>query len=73
MAIAVAAMTDAGFTAGPVPPCENCRQVIAEEELRNGKPVRIILSGAKKILIIESSSTLLPLQFSKNNLTQDHP
>jgi cytidine deaminase len=68
VAIAIAAITEDGLTDEPVPPCGNCRQVISEEELRNGRQIRIILSGKKKIQVIESCSHLLPLQFTKNNL-----
>jgi len=73
VAIAIAAMTGGKFTDDPVPPCGNCRQVIAEEELKSKKPVRIILSGEKRIWIIESSSHLLPMQFNKKNLKPDLP
>jgi len=65
VAIAIAAMTEEGLTDDPVPPCGNCRQVIAEEELRIGDHIRIILSGKYKTLIIDSISDLLPLQFNK--------
>lgn len=68
VAIAIAAMTEDGLTDEPVPPCGNCRQVISEEELRNGKQIRLILSGKKKIQVIESCSHLLPLQFTQKNL-----
>ena len=68
VAIAIAAITEDGLTDEPVPQCGNCRQVISEEELRNGRQIRIILSGKKKIQVIESCSHLLPLQFTKNNL-----
>lgn len=68
VAIAIAAITEDGLTDEPVPPCGNCRQVISEEELRNGRQIRIILSGKKRIQVIESCSHLLPLQFTKNNL-----
>ena len=67
-AIAIAAMTDEGVTAECVSPCGNCRQVIAEEEMRTGERIRIILSGSDKIQVIESVSQLLPLQFCRNNL-----
>ena len=68
LAIAIAAMTEDGLTDEPVPPCGNCRQVIAEEESRTGNKIRIILSGKRKTMIIESISCLLPLQFNKKNL-----
>ena len=68
IAIAVAAFTEDGLTKDPVPPCGNCRQVIAEEEFRNKKNIRIILSGESRIQIIEKGEDLLPLQFNMNNL-----
>jgi len=71
--IAIAAMTEDGLTDDPVPPCGNCRQVIAEEEFRTGNKIRMILSGEKKIFIVESISTLLPLQFNKMNLNVNLP
>ena len=71
--IAIAAMTDEGVTAECVSPCGNCRQVIAEEEMRTGKQIRIILSGRDRIRVIESVSQLLPLQFCRNNLRVNLP
>ena len=65
VAIAISAMTDDGLTDEPVPPCGKCRQVIAEEELRYGTQIRIIMSGKNKTQVVESISNLLPLQFSK--------
>jgi cytidine deaminase len=72
-AIAIAAKTIEGFTEDPIPPCGNCRQVIAEEESRTGKHIRIILSGRTKTLIIDNIGCLLPLQFNKKNLKVTHP
>ncbi|MDY0099176.1 MAG: cytidine deaminase [Bacteroidales bacterium] len=71
--LAVAARTEAGYTEYPVTPCGNCRQVMAEEELRNGMPIRLILYGEKKIVVVENAGALLPLQFNKNLLTRFHP
>jgi len=73
VALAIAAMTDEGFTSQPVSPCGNCRQVIAEEEVRSEKQIRIILSGRDRIRVLESIGSLLPLQFSRENLRADRP
>jgi len=73
VAIAVAAMTEEGITSDFVSPCGSCRQVIAEEESRIGKPIRIILSGKNNSIILESISSLLPLQFNKKHLKSDLP
>jgi cytidine deaminase len=73
LAIAIAAMTDEGLTAECVSPCGNCRQVIAEEEMRTGKQIRIILSGRDKIRVIEGINLLLPLQFCRDNLRLNLP
>ncbi len=68
VALAIAAITSEGLTAAPVSPCGNCRQVIAEEESRSGKGIRIILGGKNKIRVIEKGGDLLPLQFNRKSL-----
>jgi cytidine deaminase len=73
VALAIAAMSNKGIVAESVSPCGNCRQVIAEEELRTGKQIRIILACRNKIRVIEGISLLLPLQFSRNSIRADHP
>jgi cytidine deaminase len=73
VAIAVAAMNEDGLTEDPVAPCGNCRQVIAEEESRSGNQIRIILSGRNRSIIIETISSLLPLQFNSRNLKINLP
>jgi cytidine deaminase len=68
IALAIAAFSGDGHLAEPVSPCGNCRQVIAEEEYRNGRSIRIILGGRNKIRIIEKGGDLLPLQFNSDSL-----
>jgi cytidine deaminase len=68
VAIAIASMTREGLTVDYPSPCGNCRQVISEEEWRTGKPIRIILSGKDKTLVVDSISDLLPLQFNRKYL-----
>lgn len=69
VALAVAARTEKGMISEPVSPCGNCRQVIAEEEYRSGRPVRIILNGKNKIIVVEKGGDLLPIQFNRDSLS----
>ena len=71
VSIAIAAITDEGFTIEPPTPCGSCRQVLAEEEFRNENQIKIILSGRSRTYIIENIGNLLPMQFNKTNLTPD--
>jgi cytidine deaminase len=67
VALAIAALNDADtLTEDIVSPCGNCRQVIAEEELRNGNSIRIILSS-------KSRNTKNKEQTDKNNQKQNMP
>jgi cytidine deaminase len=68
VAIAIASFAGNELTEDSPSPCGSCRQVIAEEEIRTGNKIRIILSGKDKTQIIESISYLLPMQFNRNNL-----
>jgi cytidine deaminase len=68
VAIAISAFNDEGITDDNISPCGMCRQVIAEEESRNGNKIKMILAGSKRILILDSISHLLPLHFNKDNL-----
>ena len=68
LAIAIAALTTDGLTVDPVPPCGNCRQMIAEEEQRYSTNVKVIISGENRFIILEKGGDLLPLQFNRSNL-----
>ena len=62
-AIAIASAVSGVKNDQPVYPCGACRQVLIECETRYGKPVRVIMGGAKKIQLLNSSRDLLPLNF----------
>jgi cytidine deaminase len=68
VAIAIAALSGDKLTREPVPPCGNCRQMLIEEEQRHGKPIKVILTGKEKIIVIDSAESLMPLRFTKSNL-----
>lgn len=49
----------------PAAPCGACRQSLAEQEERQGAPIRILLQGAVgKVYELESGSSLLPMGFN---------
>ena len=69
LTLAIAARTDQGELAMPIPPCGACRQVILETEKRYGKPIRIILFGTKESYLIEDGiKALMPLTFDASFL-----
>lgn len=66
--IAISAQKDGILVEEPVKPCGGCRQALAEAEVRFEKPIRIILDGNEKILVLTGVESLLPLSFSKKSL-----
>ena len=47
----------------PATPCGACRQVMAQYQLKGGKPMSVILIGAEKVGVFDKVSDLLPLIF----------
>ncbi len=68
MSIAVSASNSKGLIDGPTKPCGSCRQVMVETEVRFDKPIRLILDGKNKIIVIEGAGNLLPFAFSPDSL-----
>lgn len=61
--IAIAATQGGVLCGNPATPCGSCRQVMAQYQLRGGKPMQIILAGSEKVLKFEKVDDLLPLIF----------
>ncbi len=67
-AVAVTAKNQNGLIAGPAQPCGSCRQVLIETESRFNQPIRIILDGAEKIMVLNGADNLLPFAFKPDQL-----
>jgi len=53
----------------PIAPCGICRQSLREYEERFQQPIRLILGGREgQVIVIEKSSSLLPLSFTGDAL-----
>ncbi len=61
--IAIAAFAEGRYTAQPVFPCGDCRQVLLEQEHRAGQKVEVIMFGEEEIKLVKSIADLLPLPF----------
>lgn len=67
--LAVAARNVKGeFVVKPVSPCGSCRQVIAEQEYRYKRNIRVMMVGEEGILVAESVKDLLPLGFEEGDM-----
>ena len=67
--MAVSYQNKHGKSDHPIAPCGMCRQALQEFEGRMEKPVRLILGGMEgPVYIIKSSSFLLPLAFTSEEL-----
>ncbi len=67
-ALAVTAKNSNGLIAGPAQPCGSCRQVLVETESRFNHPVRLILDGTEKIMVLNGADNLLPFAFKPGSL-----
>ena len=45
-------------------PCGQCRQVLHDVEKRQGRPYKVIMSGAGSATVVNSASDLMPFTFS---------
>jgi len=68
LAIAISTINGADIPSEMAKPCGACRQVMAEYEDNAGKPLRIILDSADKVLIMSGIDNLLPLRFKKEDV-----
>ena len=67
--LVIAARSEAGELARPIPPCGACRQVILEVEKRYSRTIRIILFGTHESYLVEDGvKALLPLCFDADFL-----
>ena len=63
ISIAIVAGQNGVLCATPAPPCGACRQVMAQYQLKGGKPMIVILFGAEKVWMFDNVDDLLPLIF----------
>ena len=68
LSIAISACNVNGLVSEPIKPCGSCRQAILESEIRFEQPIRMILDGASKVIVVEGVKNLLPLSFGKVDL-----
>jgi cytidine deaminase len=68
-AVAITGRARAFAVNSPVMPCGACRQVLAEYEMKSGRPVRMILQGDQgPVYVVEGIANLLPLMFRAEGL-----
>ena len=67
-AMAVTAKNAVGLISGLAQPCGSCRQVLIETESRYNHPIRLILDGTEKIMVLNGADSLLPFAFKPGSL-----
>ena len=63
VAIAIAAGQNGQLCDMPATPCGACRQVMAQYQLRGGRPMSVIMVGASRIWKFDKVDDILPLIF----------
>ena len=63
ISIAIVAGQNGNLCTTPATPCGACRQVMAQYQLKGGKPMSVILIGAEKVWVFDKVDDLLPLIF----------
>lgn len=63
LSIAIAAGQNGVLLDSPATPCGACRQVMAEYQTKSGRPMSILLVGAKKIWKFSKVDDILPFIF----------
>ena len=66
-AIAISSAINGVQNKTAVYPCGGCRQSLIQSEMRQNKPIRIIMAGSNDIKIVDSAKSLLPLNFDLDN------
>ena len=61
--IAIAAGQNGKLTYTPATPCGACRQVMAQYQLKGGRPMSVIMVGGSKIWKFDKVDDILPLIF----------
>lgn len=64
VAIALIAAQHGVLQGAPTYPCGACRQVMAQYQIRSGKPMRIIVGSSDKIQIFTGVESILPFIFT---------
>lgn len=68
-AIAISAKADTFTITDAVAPCGACRQVMAEYEIQQKSPIRVVMKGETgPVLAVDSIKALLPLMFHAEEL-----
>lgn len=63
VAIAIAAGQNGRLTDTPATPCGACRQVMAQYQLKGGRPMAVIMIGASRIWKFDKVDDIMPLIF----------